>query len=218
MHSPRFARALAGAALAIGTVLGCAPERTPLAPPARRADLLPTATSPLAEAVEEPVLARVGTWSLPALRRNAPLRAHITVSATIGPRGGRLDIPAAGFTLEVPAGAVLLPTSFTVTALAGDLLAYEFGPDGSTFAVPLVATQDLKVTQVQRLPRRASLRAGYFRSASDLDHASATASIAQESGTTVSATGHRLGFRIPHFSGWIVLWRGGAPGDSTQTR
>jgi hypothetical protein len=71
---------------------------------------------------------------------------------------------------------------------------------------------------VQRLPRRASLRAGYFRSAADLDHASATASIAQESGTTVSATGHRLGFRIPHFSGWIVLWRDGDPADSTQTR
>ena len=217
MHSPRFARALAGAALAIGTVLGCAPERTPLAPPARRADLLSTVTSPVGETTEEVALAKVGTWSLPALRRNAPLRADITVSATIGPRGGRLDIPAAGFALEVPEGAVLLPTEFRVTALAGDLLAYEFGPDGATFAVPLVATQDLKVPQVQRLPKRASLRAGYFRSASDLDRSSSTASVAQETGATVSATGHRLSFRIPHFSGWIILWRDGDSADSTGT-
>jgi hypothetical protein len=218
MHSPRLGRAIAGAALALGTVLGCAPERAPLAPPARRADLLPTVTSPVGGTTEESSLAKVDTWSLPALRRNAPLRGDITVSATIGPRGGRLDMPAAGFSLEVPEGAVLLPTEFRVTALAGDLLAYEFGPDGATFAVPLVATQDLKVTQTQRLPKRASLRAGYFRSAGDVDQQSATAAVAQETGATVSATGHRLAFRIPHFSGWIILWRDGDAADSTGTR
>ncbi|MDF1506155.1 hypothetical protein [Roseisolibacter sp. H3M3-2] len=217
MESPRLARAFAVAALALGTALACAPERTPLAPGQRRADLLESAVETLDTATSALGVAKVGTWSLPALRRNAPLRENITVTATIGARGGRLEIPAAGFALDVPAGAVLVPTAFTVTALAGDLLAYEFGPDGSVFPVALQASQDLRVTQTNRLPKRASLRAGYFRSQSDVNQSAATASVSQESRTTVSATGHRLTFGIPHFSGWIVLWRDGSGGDSTET-
>ena len=69
--------------------------------------------------------------------RAVPLKNDITVKAVIGSKGGTLTIPDAGLTLVVPAGAVKSNTTFTATAIAGRLVAYEFEPHGTTFAVPL---------------------------------------------------------------------------------
>src|SRR5687767_1532962 len=68
------------------------------------------------------------------LERKTPLSEDITVTATIDEKGGSLSIPAAGFHLTVPQGAVKSKTKFTVTAIKGSLVAYEFGPHGIRFA------------------------------------------------------------------------------------
>ena len=205
--------------LATLAVAGCATDRTPSAP-ANDVDV--TAPARPRTAVPGLRFAREGAttaaWTLPGVRREHPLAEDVTVAADIGPEGGSLAIREAGFTLAVPRGAVATRTRFTVTALAGDLLAYDFGPTGATFPIPLEGTQDLRGTSMRKLPRNAELRLGYFTSPSDVDGTVGTAAVRQEQPVAVEAGGHRLGFRIPHFSGWIILWRGGEPVDSVQQR
>lgn len=213
MRNLRLKASLGVVALLTSVAIACAPDRAPTAPSigAPRADVLVPESSLSVESSARPT-----TWSVSGLRREVPLAADISVAQTIGPRGGRLEIPQAGFVLDVPAGALPQPTTITVTALAGELLAYEFGPSGSHFPVALRGTQDLRGTLAHRLPRGATLSLGYFQSPSDVDAATGTAQVAQELQATVDPSGYRLGFRIPHFSGWIIMWREDGGADSVE--
>ena len=210
MRNLRITAALA-VALLTGTAVACGPDRAPTAPAigAPRADVASSADLLSADS-------RTASWSVAGLRRERPLASDITVRQVIGPRGGKLSIPAAGFTLDVPAGAVATETTFSVTALSGEMLAYEFGPSGTSFPIALRGTQDLSGTLAKRLPRGATLGLGYFRTPSDVDATTGTAMVAQEVRATVDQSGHRLTFGIPHFSGWIILWRGDGGADTTE--
>ena len=212
MRNLRVSASLAVLALLSGVAIACAPDRAPSAPSIgpRVADVAPTSELLTTDAMRT----QPTTWSVSGLRREQPLAADVSTSQVIGPRGGRLTIPEAGFVLDVPPGAVARETTIKVTALAGDMLAYEFGPSGTSFPVALRGTQDLKGTLAQRLPRGAQLSLGYFQAPSDLDASTGTAMVAQEVQATVDQSGHRLIFGIPHFSGWIVMWRGGFIPDS----
>jgi hypothetical protein len=139
------------------------------------------------------------------LKRKAPLARDVTVSAMIGGEGGTLSIPAAGFQLTVPAGAVKSRTKFTVTALKGSLVAYEFGPHGTTFARSLSARQDLSVTEWQLLQLR-PLVAGYFAEKRALDFTNATAAVSELISGVIAPLSKQFSFRIDHFSGYIVAW------------
>ena len=75
--------------------------------------------------------------------RDTPLATSQSTSAVIGAFGGRLSLPGAGLTVVVPPFAVASPTRITVTAVAGNQVAYEFEPHGTHFLVPLVVTQSL---------------------------------------------------------------------------
>lgn len=139
------------------------------------------------------------------LTRKTPLAKDITVSATIGSTGGRLSIPAAGFELVIPPNAVKKSTKFTVTAIAGTLVAYEFGPHGTTFPRALQASQDLTVTNWNPLSIR-TLVAGYFADRSHLSLSRATALVSEViTGVTVPLT-KRFSWDIEHFSGYVVAW------------
>jgi len=140
-----------------------------------------------------------------ALVRNTTLANDITVTADIGTEGGTLAIPAAGFQLIVPPGAVVSRTVFTVTALSGNLVAYEFGPHRLKFRVPLRATQDLSNTRWRPLSLK-PLVAGYFLERSDLDQTSATALVSEViEGVTIPLS-KQFKWRIDHFSGYVVAW------------
>jgi hypothetical protein len=140
-----------------------------------------------------------------ALTRTQALPRDITVSAVIGSEGGTLSIPAAGFQLTIPRNAVTGPTHFTVTALKGKLVAYEFGPHGIQFKKSLQARQDLDATEWRLLALK-PLIAGYFLDKSDLDQRGATALVAEViKGITVPLT-KQFSFQIDHFSGYIVAW------------
>src|SRR5438046_173787 len=65
--------------------------------------------------------------------RNTPLSQSLSTSAVIGAFGGVLSIPGAGLTIVVPAFALSSPTRITVTAVAGNQVAYEFAPHGIHF-------------------------------------------------------------------------------------
>lgn len=86
-----------------------------------------------------------------ATRRSVALPAPLSTSRAIGPDGGEIRIAAAGVTFVVPAGALDQVTDITVTALAGDALAFEFAPHGLEFARPASIRVDVAGTEAEHL-------------------------------------------------------------------
>ncbi len=113
--------------------------------------------------------ALLGLLPVRGVTRAVPLKQNISVSAVIGQDGGTISIPDAGLTLVVPPGAVTSSTKFTATALAGRLVAYEFEPHGTKFAVPLRFTQDLKKLSLLGVVTAPVLDGAYFTDASRLN-------------------------------------------------
>jgi len=77
------------------------------------------------------------------VRRDNPLPEDIVVQKLIGPEGGQINIRKAGVRIDFPPGAVSTETLITVTIPKGDLFGYDFLPEGTRFAEPVVVSQDL---------------------------------------------------------------------------
>lgn len=135
------------------------------------------------------------------LQRKTALANPITTSKVIGILGGTLSLSGAGLTVIVPPGAVLSPTTISVTALAGSNVAYEFSPHGTQFLVPLVATQNLLVTQTSGL-NLLNFFAGYYQSPADLG--SGTATITEALNINIGLLNTIAVFNINHFSGYLI--------------
>ncbi|MEO5567465.1 MAG: hypothetical protein ABIR92_03180 [Gemmatimonadaceae bacterium] len=145
--------------------------------------------------------------------RDTPLPAPLSASATIGVLGGVITLPGAGLKVVVPALSLTKSTNITVTAVAGNQLAYEFQPHGIRFLVPLVVTQNLVGTSALSgglLPQ--PLSAGYFANLSDLDPLAGTGLVTELLGTTVSLVTKTVTFSVVHFSGYLI-----ATGKESQT-
>ena len=71
------------------------------------------------------------------LTRIHPLSRDLTASAVIGEEGGWIGVQGGGLGLWVPAGALNQPVEITITAYAGDKLAYDFQPHGTKFKKPV---------------------------------------------------------------------------------
>src|SRR5687768_13525223 len=184
MRHSRIWRSVVLALSALG-VAGCGPD-SPTAPSRQRA-------------ANPGLVTDLGTLlTRSVLKRQTSLVRDITVSATIGEQGGRLSIPDAGFQLTVPPGAVVEKTTFTVTALKGSLVAYEFGPHGIRFAKSLTARQDLNVTEWTERQVR-PLVAGYFTERSALDDADGTALVSELISGVIAPLSNQFSFRIEHF-------------------
>ncbi|MFN8570611.1 MAG: hypothetical protein U0132_01065 [Gemmatimonadaceae bacterium] len=119
---------------------------------------------------------------------------------TIGIEGGVLTLPATGFTLIVPPGAVLRPTTFKVRPNDNGLVAYEFEPHGTNFLVPLTYQQDLSKTNfvVGHV-----LSGGYYLDPLKLDPKSRKGETAEQYTVLLDPLG-LLKFTIKHFSGYLV--------------
>src|SRR3954471_21191432 len=127
----------------------------------------PNVTAPVAAApAQRTILSTPATVNV--VTRNTPLAQPLSASKTIGILGGTISLPGAGLTVVVPALALTSTTQITVTALAGNQVAYEFQPHGITFRLPLVVTQSLIGTSSQGT-LLSIMKAGYFQSESDLD-------------------------------------------------
>jgi hypothetical protein len=148
-----------------------------------------------------------GSTTATALRRKVPLARAITRSVTLTNSGGVVSIPEAGFQLNIPRQAYATSSiTITVTALAGDMVAYEFGPHGTVFLAPLKATQDLTPTTWSGHTGNTAFGgwgAAYFADASLLDPLARTARVSEYLPVTF-ASGNRLHFDIQHFSGYMV--------------
>lgn len=162
------------------------PRHDVSAPDAPSASLLTTITSLL---------------TVNGLQRTTPLAAPITVSKAIGAEGGTLAIPQAGVTVVVPKGALAQPTTITMTARAGSLVAYDFAPHGITFAKPLVFSQQLKGTNASLLTAPL-LQLGYYSDPNLLTEVGGL--VSQLLGGTLNTLTWTFTAPIPHFSGYIV--------------
>lgn len=182
------------AALAFVAV-GCGSTDSPAAP---------QAVTPAPSAPSQSLLGTLlnAPQTVNALNRTTPLKAPITVSRNIGVLGGAIAVPGAGLTIVVPPLAVAKNTTFTVTALAGSAVAYDFGPHGR-FNLPLVMTQDLRNTDARNggLINPLGLQLGYFPDANHITSVTELLTVAVNLPTqTAVAT-------VWHFSGYI--WASG---------
>lgn len=196
----RATRIIRGAA-AIVTILLAACSGDAISPTAPSAAPSPTAgIGSAASSVVVPVLA----WS-------TPLAEDVSTSAVIGPRGGLLWLRETGLVVVVPRGAVAEPMTFRVTAVAGDVVAYEFEPHGVRFAVPLEATQNLRGTNWWR-GSASEMELGYFSDRAVIDEQAHEAAVEERYPTKVFYFfGPKLHFEIPHFSGYIISTAGTKP-------
>ncbi len=187
-------------ALGLAFLAGCSSDHTattsPLNSPAAapNADLLGSVGSLLSGVLQ----------LVTNVQRSSPLAAPISVQQVVGAAGGTLRIPAAGVTVQVPAGALSSPTLITMTARAGSAVAYDFAPHGITFAKPLVFTQSLSGTNAWVLTAPL-LSLGYYPDPSLLGTTTSLVSELLDGSTnllTWTFTSH-----IQHFSGYVLACR-----------
>lgn len=187
---------IAGFAVMGFAFLGAACQETPSAPP--------VATSP-ARALKVPkVLA-----SAQGLLWQKPLAEAVVVTRTVPSSGGSIDVPGTGFQLQIPSGAFAGQSmTFTVTALPGSIVAYDFAPHGATFLKPLGFVQQLGHTNwktLSQLPGATLLLEGaYFADAAQLDEVTGHAQVDEFLAADVNVAGATLRFPISHFSGYMT--------------
>jgi hypothetical protein len=133
------------------------------------------------------------------LLRTDKLSSNVVRSITVDAAGGVLRMPETGLTLTIPQNAVSSRTTITVTALAGNAVAYEFQPHGLVFKRPINFSHELPLLSLDRL---SSLRGGYFKDASQINTTTGAALINEE--LPASVLGGRVTFDISHFSGYMV--------------
>lgn len=153
----------------------------------------------------------VGTVLTPPLRvkallREVPLREAQTRSFDVkGAHGGVIEWPELGLKVVVPQkGFKGQDMTITITALAGDVIAYDFGPDGSRFDQPLTVVQSLKGTNYAKLRGKALLRGAYFKHASQVSDATNSAVVNEFQLTDLDVKGWNVRFQVTHFSGYMV--------------
>jgi hypothetical protein len=138
------------------------------------------------------------------LRRSSPLPQTVAGVLTVGPSGGTFAFRGTGLTIHVPRGAVTRALTISVTAYAGDMVAYDFQPHGTVFARPLVLRQAVGTTTYAGLADRSGVEAGYFADARQLDVANGRATVDEFLPVSVDAAGSALTFSVEHFSGYML--------------
>jgi len=148
-----------------------------------------------------------GAQTITPVHRDAPLAKSITVSKNIGILGGTIAIPEAGVSIVVPPLAMASTKTISVTAMAGDKVAYEFAPHGLKFLLPLVMTQNMSKTDASGgLLGLLDLKVGYFPDSSK------PTSVTELLGVQVNVLNQTAITTLWHFSGYIFA--GGRDSDS----
>jgi hypothetical protein len=168
-----------------------------------RAPVAPSAPPP-SQLLGLPILS--SSKEVTVMQRAAPLANDISTGAWIGPLGGSLRIPEAGLSVTVPPGAVLSRTYFSATALKGNLVAYEFGPHGKKFLVPLIMNQSTNgLNLLDGLTNTLfPIQAAYFPSRDGIDLESGTATVTELLPVKLDLGLGNITFTVGHFSGYLL--------------
>jgi hypothetical protein len=168
-------------------------------------------TEPVVAASENPAILTETQQTLLAqgLLRTVPLSAPVVVVKTLPSGGGGITVPGTDFQLQVPNGAFTgTSMKFTITALAGNVVAYDFQPHGYKFLKPLKFVQQLGHTNWKdlKLPDgfQPDWNGAYFADQSQIDLLTGTAVVNELLPANVNISGATLTFPIPHFSGYMV--------------
>ena len=218
----RKASALSALTLALGVAIaGCAKDGgitgspteylpRPMLARSRVVAVPDTSTSPVADSelapVSDPNFSGISApTKVHVMSRQEVLSADLTASAVIGPKGGELRLKEAGLRLIVPKGAVSAPTTFSVTAIAGSMVAYEFQPHGATFAVPLIIQQTVFNSGPESAnPNTYNFEAGHFLSRADLDGTAEIGVVNEMLPTRIESGKGKITFSVTHFSGYLL--------------
>lgn len=200
------------AALAVALVgTGCAPERA-TAPDLPTAAAARNVGSSGATSFFTPIVTDPGTM-VPVVQRDRPLKADVSVTQTITPRGGIIRIGCAGLSLVFAPGAVSAPLQVTATANAGSGVVYSFEPHGTVFKAPVYVVQDLRITAIRNDINLANSVAGAYMPDGLADLSPDGLAKVSELHQAVVDKDHVPGmglvltqavFEIQHFSGYIL--------------
>jgi hypothetical protein len=186
---------LAAVAVVAGLLGACSPDSAVSSAPVDR----PSST------VDASMRRRSTPVPAVALTRKHRLDRELYASVVADPKyGGRLELRQAGLEVEVPRGAVRERTRIWVKAYPGNLVAYEFGPHGTRFDVPLTARQDLKPTSWYKLIDKSRIEVGYFKHSSQIDPRSGIVLVDEFIPIDAFTRHNRAEFSIDHFSGYIL--------------
>lgn len=148
---------------------------------------------------------------LKPVERATALAADVTWSFTAGPEGAISRNDEAGLTIIIPAGALASTETITVTALAGDPIAYRFAPH-LEFESAVRLVQDLSHIR----PRSWVHLVGAHFSGDYLEFINGVAVVTEQVPAIISTFQGTLRFDVRHFSGWIVgSGNEGQPPDSS---
>jgi hypothetical protein len=151
-----------------------------------------------------------GKVKVAGLLRDKALLAPQTRTWTVrSDRGDVLLWAEMGLTVVVPPKAFrAAEMKFSITVLPGDVIAYDFGPDGSQFDVPLQVFQSLNGTNFEKLTKKLGrsppLRGAYFMHASQIDAATGTAMVDEFQPSELGLKNRVVRFEVTHFSGYMV--------------
>jgi hypothetical protein len=156
MPGTRMRRSVA-LVLSMVAIVGCGDYSQSTSPPPTARKLVPTfvLNSPFA-LVTRGSMAQAVRWG--------PNHQAVDqrVSAVIGTGGGTLSLPGADFSMTIPAGALMEPTTITVVAKGGPHVVYDMYPHGLQFLRPVTAVQGLSTTAIYRTPGANFVRAAYL--------------------------------------------------------
>jgi hypothetical protein len=212
LRAPRSRKLATMAVAAITAIIAaCSDVAAPSAPSVVDRDLSPQIEQAVAKASAK-ASTLPESYVAQGLLREKRLTRPVTVSKVIRSRnGGSIDVPGTDFELRVPRGAFVGSTmTFTVTALPGAAVAYEFEPHGEHFLVPLLFVQKLGHTNLHgaKIPPgfEHKLTGAYFTDRSMIDPETGVAVIAEVLPADVFSTwsGDVLTFPIWHFSGYMA--------------
>jgi ZU5 domain len=182
---------LALSTVSVAAIAACMSD-SPVSPPSAPAAAPASANASL--------LGLGGATVVTPLHRTKALSQSLSASATVGPLGGTLSIPAAGVLVVVPPLALSSTQKITITAVAGSNVAYEFAPHGLKFNVPLVVTQNLGGTDAASSGsiNPLSLFAGYYPDSTNIT------SITERLNVNLNLLNQLATFSVWHFSGYIL--------------
>ena len=134
------------------------PAPTSRAPPTRRSRPASTSAARSAPSRRDRLLQ--------GLLRTAPLAANVVVVKTLSSGGGGISVPGTDFQLQVPNGAFAGKSmTFTITAYAGSVVAYDFQPHGVNVSEAAQGRPAARPHELEELQpaRRATTRTGRAR-------------------------------------------------------
>ena len=154
----------------------------------------------------------------PVLKRTKSIRVNRTNHFRVDQRGGWFSIPEAGLYIYVPANAVSEPMTISAKALTGDLMAYEFGPHGTKFNVPLQMYQDLGLAHISAHTDLSKFEVGYFADDNTLDYRTDKVAVNEFIPTGIVFEGRAVRFEVSHFSGYVIATGRGYTGGGDDLR